>query len=302
MDSSTSCFPARLTPGGTPVHYGDPGLLGIARWGVWSRPCGMRILCFLVFAVIGTGIGWAQSPLPRAHSHNDYEHARPLFDALDQGFCGVEADIWRVGDQLLVAHERSQVRAGRTLESLYLAPLAERARTNKGAIHSGSPEFTLLVDVKTDPEGSYALLAPLLERYRGILTRFTHTNRTSGAVTVILSGSRPIEQVKAQSVRWCAIDGRLPDLEANPSPYLVPLVSDSWRPTFPVQIDAPLNASDRERLRSLVRKAHDQGRRIRFWGARDNPVVWREQFDAGVDLINTDKLEGLRGFLFQQPR
>ena len=246
------------------------------------------------------GFVLAQSPLSRAHSHNDYEHQRPLFDALSQGFCGVEADIWPVGDQLLVAHERSQVKAERTLESLYLAPLAERARTNRGSIHRGAPEFTLLIDVKADPAGSYALLAPLLERYRGILTRFTDTNRIPGAVTVILSGSRPVEQVKAQPVRWCAIDGRLPDLEANPSPHLVPLVSDSWRPTFPVQIDAPLSPPDRDRLQALVRKAHDQGRRIRFWGARDNPVVWREQLDAGVDLINTDKLEGLREFLLRQ--
>src|SRR5436190_1820266 len=31
--------------------------------------------------------------LPNAHAHNDYLHTRPLLDALDQGFCSVEADI-----------------------------------------------------------------------------------------------------------------------------------------------------------------------------------------------------------------
>jgi hypothetical protein len=35
-------------------------------------------------------------PLTRAHAHNDYLHARPLFDALDHGFCSVEADVWGV--------------------------------------------------------------------------------------------------------------------------------------------------------------------------------------------------------------
>ena len=30
------------------------------------------------------------SPVRRAHAHNDYEHKRPLLDALDQGFCSVE--------------------------------------------------------------------------------------------------------------------------------------------------------------------------------------------------------------------
>lgn len=36
----------------------------------------------------------AQSPLDRAHAHNDYEHARPLIDALERGFGSVEADVY----------------------------------------------------------------------------------------------------------------------------------------------------------------------------------------------------------------
>ena len=32
-------------------------------------------------------------PLARAHAHNDYEHPRPLRDALDHGFTSVEADV-----------------------------------------------------------------------------------------------------------------------------------------------------------------------------------------------------------------
>jgi hypothetical protein len=35
-----------------------------------------------------------EAPLTSAHAHNDYEHSRPLLDALDNGFCSVEADIW----------------------------------------------------------------------------------------------------------------------------------------------------------------------------------------------------------------
>lgn len=40
------------------------------------------------------------TPLPRAHAHNDYEHARPLLDALDHGFTSVEADVWLVDGEL----------------------------------------------------------------------------------------------------------------------------------------------------------------------------------------------------------
>lgn len=239
--------------------------------------------------------------LPRAHAHNDYEHPRPLLDALDQGFVSVEADVHLVGGRLLVAHDRDQVRPDRTLEALYLDPLAERIRTNGGAVYDRTDPFTLWVDIKADPEGSYAVLRPLLERHQALLTRFTDTHRTPGAITVILSGARPIATVRAEPVRLCGLDGRLPDLEVNPSPFLFPVVSDSWRPTFPWFRDQRLPEADRRRLRDLVRRAHDQGRQIRFWGLQDEPFAWGELREAGVDFLNTDRLSELRAFLTRPP-
>jgi hypothetical protein len=59
-------------------------------------------------------------PLTRAHSHNDYEHARPLLDALDHGFGSVEADVWLVNGALLVAHDLKDAKPEHTLQKLYL--------------------------------------------------------------------------------------------------------------------------------------------------------------------------------------
>src|SRR3954451_5006734 len=71
-------------------------------------------------------------PLENAHAHNDYEHARPLFDALDNGFTSVEADVYPVGGDLLVGHDEKALRSTRTLEGLYLNPLAELVRRKSG--------------------------------------------------------------------------------------------------------------------------------------------------------------------------
>src|SRR5687767_11068633 len=95
-------------------------------------------------------------PLPQAHAHNDYEHSRPLFDALDHGFCSVEADIWLAPEGLLVGHDKRDLKPGRTLQSLYLEPLRERVQANGGRIYAGGPMFYLLIDVKTEVEGTYA--------------------------------------------------------------------------------------------------------------------------------------------------
>src|SRR2546430_8556980 len=112
----------------------------------------------------------APLPLRHAHAHNDYEHARPLFDALEQGFCSVEADIYLVNGQLLVAHDRDKVSPARTLEALYLDPLRERVKKNGGKVFPNGPDVTLLVDVKSDAEETYAVLRKVLESYTGILT------------------------------------------------------------------------------------------------------------------------------------
>ena len=55
---------------------------------------------------------------------------------------------------------------------------------------------------------------------------------------------------------------------------------------------------ERAKLREMVRKAHRSGRMIRFWATPDNAAVWEELYRAGVDLINTDRLERLDSFLF----
>src|SRR5262249_40240292 len=89
-------------------------------------------------------------PLRHAHAHNDYLHHRPLLDALDHGFCSIEADIFLVSDQLLVGHERRDLRPERTLEKLYLDPLRERVKANGGRVYPGGPAFYLLIDVKTE--------------------------------------------------------------------------------------------------------------------------------------------------------
>jgi glycerophosphoryl diester phosphodiesterase len=239
----------------------------------------------------------AAEPLPQAHAHNDYEHQRPLLDALEHGFCSVEADVHLVDGRLLVAHDADKVNPQRTLEALYLEPLRARIIENKGRVHPKGPPFLLLIDIKTDAEASYAALQPVLHRYRQILTQFTAGETRTGAVTVVLSGNRPAETVAAQPVRYAAIDGRLPDLDGKPSPHVVPLVSDNWSKHFQWRGDGAISDADRIKLKTLVDKAHAQGRKTRFWGIPDTREGWQVMREAGVDLINTDKLEGLQKFL-----
>ncbi|HJZ55429.1 MAG TPA: hypothetical protein VKE74_10745 [Gemmataceae bacterium] len=119
----------------------------------------MTALLTLVLLAIGQPPESPLTPLRRAHAHNDDEHKRLLFDALDQGFCSVEADIWVSKDGLLVGHTPLDLKPGRTLQKLDLDPLRERVRANGGEVFKDGPPFHLLVDVKTDAKATYAELA-----------------------------------------------------------------------------------------------------------------------------------------------
>lgn len=239
------------------------------------------------------------TPLARAHAHNDYLHDRPLLDALDHGFCSVEADVWVSQDALLVAHARYEIRPERTLEALYLKPLAERVARRDGWVYGPGRTLTLLIDFKSDGMATYPVLARQLEQYRQLFTpRDAGEGRPAVApVLVVISGDRPIELIAADADRLCGIDGRVADIKSQESASLIPLISDAWRTQFTWTGKGAIPPAERQKLRRLVEETHAAKRRLRFWGAPDNEAVWSELFDAGVDLLNADDLARLQRFL-----
>ncbi len=259
----------------------------------------VALIALMPFAAMGCASAQRQSVRPQscAHAHNDYEHPRPLFDAVEHGFCSVEADVHLVDGQLLVAHDIEEARPGRTLEGLYLAPLRELVRRNGGALYPHGPSVILLIDFKSGAEPTYEALKPLLKRYKPMLTRYRGDRVYRGPVTVLISGNRPTRTVAGEAVRYVAIDGRAEDLESNPPAHLVPLISENWTRHFEWQGAGPFPEAEAIRLRAIVMKAHAQGRKVRFWSTADRPEVWDALLGAGVDLIGADDLGGLERYL-----
>mgnify|MGYP001822763721 CR=1 FL=1 len=260
-----------------------------------------RLVLTALLAACGLVSADVTSPLPRAHAHNDYLHKRPLLDALAQGFCSVEADIFLVNGELQVGHSKNQLRKGRTLESLYLSPLAERVRANQGSVYPQKERFILLVDIKSDGNEIYPVLDALLERYRDMLSGVAGQIHTERGVRVILSGNRPRALVAADPTRYCAIDGRPSDFGSTESPTAVPLISDNWRNHFKWRGRGEFPVAEAARLQEFVTRAHKEKRLIRFWGAPDNEQAWAILLKAGVDLVNTDHLQELAEFMKRQP-
>ncbi len=282
-------------------------------------PAILRLFVFgaaLCAAACGNSTGVAPPPngaqatqgfvLAQAHAHNDYQHEQPLGDALSHGFASVEADVWilpGLGNELYVAHDFVDIRLDRTLRALYLNPLAARVAANGGRVYADdAATVQLLVDIKSDAENTYAEIADQLDDYRNMLTCVVDGELRQGAVTVVLSGNRPYDTLKAQRDRCAFYDGRSGDLGSDDPASLIPLISDSWSSQFGWTGYGAMPAEERARLAAFVAQAHAAGRRVRFWATPDaagaaREAVWTALLDAGVDHLNTDDLAGLEAFL-----
>ena len=245
-----------------------------------------------------------RAPLWRAHAHNDYEHPRPLFDALDHRFGSVEADIFLVGDQLLIGHTPDDLDPKRTLESLYLEPLAAIVKANYGSVYRGYRKpLQLLIDIKTEGSSTYLELDRHLQRYKHLFTTYAHGRVHPGAVTNVISGDRAARiPMEAQTVRRAFYDGRLADLGNSAPASFIPLISDNWQLNFTWLGEGTFPDAERQKLRGIIGQAHARGQKVRFWNTPDlagaaRDALWSELLAAGVDYFNTDDLAGLEAFL-----
>ena len=251
----------------------------------------------------GTFLGWTRPGLrSQGHAHNDYEHDQPLVDALDAGLSSVEADVWAVDGDLLVAHARDEVDPSRTLTSLYLEPLVKQFAEHRR--RTSAPKLQLLIDIKSAPAETLPLLRAQLRDYAHILTRYRGCTAAPGPVSVVVSGNdvRPAAPA-AKRASYFGYDmqpERTQDTGLREA--ITPLVSAKWNDYFTWEGHGRMPSGERARLEEMVRAAHVVGSAIRFYATPDDrgfarDAIWRELVAADVDYISTDDLAGFGSFI-----
>ena len=222
--------------------------------------------------------------------------------AIEAGFKSIEVDVFSNGDSLYVAHDREDIKPGRTIRNLYLNPLKEITEKNQGFVYKGEEQLILLVDIKDDGLRTYKLLELILENYSEMISSYNSGTIHPNAIMVIVSGNRPRDYMKEQKVRLAFYDGRISELGAGIPHTLMALVSDNWNRHFKWRGQGEMPADEKEKLSKLVEKAHDQDYLLRFWATPERPEeakikVWKALSLANVDLIGTDDISGLLQFL-----
>lgn len=241
------------------------------------------------------------TPIVNAHAHNDYEHERPLCDALKNGFISVEVDVHLINDELYVSHFKPDIiDSSKTIERLYLDPLRKRIAENAGQVYKNYDGFFyLMVDIKTEAQPSYNRLKDILKNYHSIISIVKDGKEEKDKpVKIVITGmkGRPFEQILKAEPKYMSLDGRLNELKFNIPSSVMPYISENYRHYFDYNGEGIPSEKDIQILDSLVQKTHKQNKLLRFWASPDHPNVWQFLLNHRVDLVNTDSLTSFKSF------
>ena len=227
-----------------------------------------------------------------AHSHNDYENAIPFYLAYNNDFGSIEADVFSINDTLFVAHNKQDIRSGRTLRNLYIIPLVHALDSNKHR------KLILLVDVKDD----YKITLPLLDKELGPVRKFMSNASNNNQLTIVISGNRPSPGEYNNYPLTFFFDDDLKIYHNKDQWKRVGLVSLPFYRISRWNGKDRLSEADSLALSHTIDSVHTMGKQIRFWAAPDNQLSWQTQMNLKVDLIGTDKISELAEFLNSKQR
>lgn len=264
---------------------------------------GRKVFLILNFAFFILNCS-SQTVLTNAHAHNDYWHARPLFQSLENGFMSVEADCHLIDGRMLVAHEKAFTKKRRTLQKLYLDPLMQRAKENspdsyrdKSVYKNGPPEFILYIDIKADCEKFIPFLDSILKTYDAMLTKFVDGKKITGAVRVLVDPCGNNNYVLSSNPRYLSLSGNMGDADKKIDNNIMPRISFSYNSLLQWKGKGEMPQAEKEKLKTFMQKAHANDYSVRIWAASNKKKVWKELVAAGVDWINVDRLKKFRKFM-----
>jgi alkaline phosphatase len=238
-------------------------------------------ISFFIFSCSGSRYSVAN-----AHAHNDYAHPIPFYTAWDAGFGSIEADVFAVDDSLYVAHDSSDIHPSRSLQRLYIQPLLM-------AMEKPEHPVRLLVDIKKDYKRSLELLIREIKPLLPYLTTTENTNR----ITLLVTGSRPAPADYDQYPSYIFFDDDLKQPHTPEQWKRVGLVSLPFNKISKWKGTGEIDAKSRQAIQHKIDSVHAAGKPIRFWAAPDTPESWKLQKQLHADLIGTDKISDLTGWM-----
>lgn len=239
----------------------------------------LRLLALLLFPAVAIA--------QQIYAPNDNEKSRPFTEAYEQRADFIEVSVWLVNGKLVVADALNKVDTIKTLEALYLNPILKLFEQYKDHVSQRRDyTFSLVINIKDDFEKAIPKLVTLLEPNLGAFHRGIHPS----AVRIVITGNRPKAAALFDYPAFLFFDGSPSEIYDTETLQRIALVSDNFQGFSRWDGTGNLPDVDRDKLKRVIRRAHDDGKPFRFRNIPDMPNAWKQLRKAGVDVITTDKV------------
>lgn len=222
-----------------------------------------------------------------AHSHNDYKNNIPFYRAYEKGFGSIEADVYAVKGQLMVAHDKKEISAKRSLKILYIDPLIEKL------IRDPQRHLRLLIEIKED----YKAVLPLVITELKPLEKYFAYEGHPGRLSIVMTGAVPPAAVMPNYPDWMSFDVDHLDGFTAAQWKKIGLVSFPLSKYVHWNGKGVFNTEEIKRVKGGIDSVHNAGKKVRFFETPDTKSSWLAMLRLGVDVIGTDDIEGLGNFL-----
>lgn len=227
------------------------------------------------------------------HSHNDYKQRVPFYQAYAQQLYSIEADVFLKEGKLLVGHNRENLDVNGNLEDLYINPIVKLFKQNGGhAWKNSDKKLQFVVELKSDTKPTLNKLISKLEKYPKIFD----PQENPDAVKVVITGKVPAPEDFEEYPDFIFFDGLIDEKYSSRQLDRVAMFS------MPLSDYADWNgkgtfiSKQKKRVQEVIKKVHELGKPIRFWGTPDEITAWNTFYRMGVDIINTDEIEKCSNF------
>ncbi|UBM59034.1 alkaline phosphatase [Marinilongibacter aquaticus] len=236
----------------------------------------VRVSLFVVSLLFSFNI-FAQ----KVHSHNDYEHTVPFWEAFSAGCQSIEADVILKNAELYVAHNLPDITEEMTLKKAYLAPLDKLMHSEKVKAF----DLQILIDCKTAGIPTLQQIVKDIESFPSL----SHQDNPAKKVRFVISGNRPAPEQYKDYPNFIGFDHQSLDDLASIDLSKVDLVSFSFGSFSKWNGKGRLVHADEDRIRKVIEKVHALGKPIRLWATPDSKTAWYTMSQLGVDFVNTDQ-------------
>lgn len=247
--------------------------------------------CLLIVVITSPVLSNAQVII---HSHNDYIHAKPFWEAYQNKAGVIEADVFAVNNQLMVAHSKDEIDTANTLQHMYIEPIVQLFHQHNNYVSADSNyTFYLMIDVKENWQQVLPLLLKTLNQYPSVFNR----TKNKKAIQVFISGERPPDSLFASYPSEIMFDGLPAKSYSDAELNKIVMISDDFKNSSQWSGIDSFPSKDKNALIKIISVAHAQNKPVRFWGAPDTQLCWSTLTQLGAYVINTDKVKECREFL-----